>query len=285
MIERSETNDQTNTKGGRGSRAHCRRDAIPARQAVAKPRARAAEFRFYGILNDFLPWPRHQRETVYRFDGCPGIKDPIEALGVPHTEVELILVHGRSVNFDYRLQDGDRVSVYPPFGTLDIGPLARLREKPLVPIRFIVDVNLGRLARRLRRLGHDSLYRNDYRDADIVRIAAGEHRIVLTRDRRLLHAKRIVHGYWVRAVAVDEQLDEVARRYDLDAGRPDFSRCMVCNGRLAEVDKADVWGELEPKTRLYYEVFFRCEGCRRIYWEGSHVDRMRNGRNSTAAGG
>jgi uncharacterized protein with PIN domain len=234
-----------------------------------------AEFRFYEELNDFLPHEQRKRTMHYRFNGNPGIKDPIEAFGVPHTEVELIIVNGQSAGFDYQLQGGDHVAVYPVFKSLDISPLHRLREKPSCNPRFIIDANLGKLAKFMRLLGFDSLYRNDYRDAEVVAIAVNEQRIVLTRDRRLLYIKHISHGYWVRAVDVESQIDEVLRRFDLFRSIQPFARCLVCNGIMAPVTKADILDRLEPKTRLYYEVFQRCTDCRRIYWEGSHMEDMR----------
>ena len=136
-------------------------------------------------------------------------------------------------------------------------------------------MNLGKLAKRMRLLGFDSLYRNDYQDADMVKIAVNERRIVLTRDRRLLYIKQIDHGYWVRAVDVEVQVDEVLRRFDLYDSIHPFVRCLVCNGVLAPVAKADILDRLEPKTRLYYEVFHRCTDCQRIYWEGKHMEHMR----------
>ena len=114
-----------------------------------------AEFRFYEELNDFLPPEQRKRTNLYRFSGHPGIKDPIEVFGVPHTEVDLIVVNGQSVGFDYQLQAGDRVAVYPVFETLDITSLVKLREKPLRNPRFVLDVNLGKLAKRMRLLGFD----------------------------------------------------------------------------------------------------------------------------------
>jgi len=234
-----------------------------------------AEFRFYEELNDFLSSEQRKRTLHYRFNGKPGIKDPIEVFGVPHTEVELIIVNGQSVGFNYQLQTGDRVAVYPVFESLDISPLLRLREKPLRNPRFIIDANLGKLAKFMRLLGFDSLYRNNYRDAEIVNIAVNEQRIVLTRDRRLLYIKHISHGYWVRAVDVENQVDEVLRRFGLFSSIQPFARCMVCNGMMVPVTKSDILDCLEPNTRLYYEVFHRCTDCRRIYWEGSHMEDMR----------
>ena len=235
----------------------------------------AAEFRFYEELNDFLR-KEHRKQTVsYRFDGHPGIKDPIEALGVPHTEVDLIVVNGESVGFDYALRPGDRVAVYPVFESLDIAPIVKLRETPLRKLAFVVDVNLGRLARKLRLLGFDTLYSNAYADAEIVRIAAEQRRIVLTRDRRLLHAKAVTHGYWVRSVRVGEQVAEVVRRFDLAGRVKPFSRCAECNGEIEPVAKEVVAGGLEPKTRQYYDTFYRCRACGKVYWEGTHVGKIR----------
>ncbi|MDD2761285.1 MAG: Mut7-C RNAse domain-containing protein [Methylomonas sp.] len=233
-----------------------------------------AEFRFYDALNDFLSPSKRQQTTLYRFNGHPGIKDPIEAMGVPHTEVELIIVNSRPVGFDYQLQSDDRVAVFPAFRRLNVESLLALRE-PILHPRFVLDVNLGKLAKRLRLLGFDALYRNDYHDAEVAKIAADQQRIVLTRDRRLLFAKQISHGYWVRAVDVQSQIEEVVRHFDLYQAIRPFERCLVCNGRLVPVDKAEVLQNLEPKTRLYYEVFYRCGDCRRVYWEGSHMADMR----------
>lgn len=234
-----------------------------------------AEFRFYEELNDFLRPAQRKQTLCYEFAGRPAIKDPIEALGVPHTEVDLIIVNGASVGFDHPLQSGDRVAVYPMFESFDISPLVKLRERPLRNTAFVVDVNLGKLARRLRMLGFDALYDNRYGDAQIADIAAAERRIVLTRDRRLLFAKRITHGYWLRSVQPGEQVREVLDRCDLWRQIRPLRRCIACNGWLEAVTKADILEQLQPKTRLYYENFFRCRECGRIYWAGSHVADMR----------
>ena len=109
----------------------------------------------------------------------------------------------------------------------------------------------------------------------MVNIAVNEDRIVLTRDRRLLYFKQVKHGYWVRAVDAESQVVEVLRRFDLHSSIHAFVRCPVCNGELAPVAKADILDRLEPKTRLYYEEFYQCVDCRRIYWEGSHMENMR----------
>lgn len=233
-----------------------------------------AHFRFYEELNDFLSSVQRKRVIDYRFSGAPAIKDPIEALGIPHTEVDLIVINGRSVDFSRPLRDGDRVAVYPVFESFDITPLVKLRDRPLRRTAFILDVNLGKLARRLRMLGFDADYANSYNDREVVELSVEQNRIILTRDRRLLFHKAVTHGYWVRAVDPSQQLREVLGRFDLYREIRPFHRCLVCNGVVQAVPKEDVEADLEPLTRRYYNEFFRCCQCRKIYWKGSHYHRM-----------
>jgi uncharacterized protein with PIN domain len=235
----------------------------------------SAEFRFYEELNDFLRPEQRKQTLTYRFNGNPGVKDPIEVFGVPHTEVDLIVVNGESVGFGYKLKDADRIAVYPVFEGFDISPIVRLREAPLRHTAFVVDVNLGKLARLLRLFGFDTLFANSFDDREIAAISVEQQRIILTRDRRLLYAKTITHGYWVRAVKPLQQLAEVIRRFDLARRLKPFCRCTVCNGLIEPVEKQAVLDLLEPKTRLYYERFYRCPTCGKVYWEGSHIDHMR----------
>ena len=229
-----------------------------------------AHFRFYEELNDFLAPKWRKVEFEHRFERRASVKDMIESLGVPHTEVDLILVNGESVNFSHIVHDGDRVSVYPVFESLDIGSLLRLRERPLRNLRFVADANLGRLARYLRLLGFDCLYRNDYRDEELARISSTEKRVLLTRDRALLRRKIITHGYFTRASDPREQVAEVLSRLDLHTAVAPFTRCTRCNGLLETVAKHDVLHRLEPKTKRYYHAFQRCRDCGQVYWQGSH---------------
>jgi len=201
---------------------------------------KTATFRFYAELNDFLPRERRQRPFRHRFRGSPAVKDVIEALGVPHTEVDLILINGSSSNFETPLDDGDYVAVYPVFESLDISSLTRVRQHPLRQTRFILDVHLGRLARLLRLLGFDTRYCNTYTDPEIVAIARREHRIILTRDTNLLKRRTVTHGYWVRATDPIDQAREVLQRFDLREQVLPFSRCLRCNGRLQPVDKEEI---------------------------------------------
>lgn len=235
-----------------------------------------AYFRFYAELNDFLPPIQRQQVISYRFNGHPGIKDPIEALGVPHTEVEVILINGQPKDFSYQLKSADQVAVYPKFKRLDLIEFPRLRADRSNPVQFIVDVNLGKLAKLLRLLGFDSLYCNHFQDSVIVATAVAEQRIILTRDRHLLFAKQIEHGYWIRAVEAKKQAHEVLNHFELHAAIQPFSRCLTCNGLLAAVPKASIIEQLEPKTKQYYDTFYQCTLCQKIYWEGSHLDHMRH---------
>lgn len=236
----------------------------------------SVQLRFYEELNDFLAPAVRKTTLMHDFDRRTSVKDMIESFGVPHTEVDIILVNGRSVDFSHIVQDGDRISVYPVFESLDITPLVRLRPAPLRTPAFVLDANLGRLARYLRLLGFDCLYRNDYDDETVANIAAREPRTVLTRDRALLQRKLITRGYFVRAVRPRLQVSEVLARFDLYRQVSPFSRCTRCNGLLQAVDKQAVTDRLEPKTRKYYDSFLQCSACGQVYWQGSHHERAQS---------
>lgn len=232
-----------------------------------------ASFRFYEELNDFLPPQRRKVAFEHCFERRASIKDVIESLGVPHPEIELILVNGEAVDFSYIVRDRDRISVYPVFERLNVSSLVRLREAPLRCPRFVVDCNLGRLARYLRLLGFDCYYDNAFSDDSVATISQQQQRIVLTRDRRLLHRKTITHGLFVRATQPREQVAEVMRRLDLYALSRPFSRCTRCNGPLKVVTKTAISAQLQPRTRRYFDDFLRCSQCGQIYWQGSHQRR------------
>ena len=229
--------------------------------------------RFYEELNDFLP-PDLRKQTIqHRLERRASVKDVIESFHVPHPEIEIILVNGQSVDFSYLVKPGDRISVYPVFESLDVYPLLKLRPDTLRTPRFVIDSNLGRLARYLRLLGFDALYSNSYDDARVAAIADQQQRIVLTRDRFLLHRKIITHGYFVREVHPVQQAAEVIRRFDLKRLITPFSRCIGCNGQLHDVEKGKILDRLEPNTLRFYDHFRRCESCRQIYWAGGHHER------------
>lgn len=238
-----------------------------------------ATFRFYEELNDFLPPPRRKQAFSVACAEAATAKHMIEALGVPHTEVELILVNGESVGFGHRLRDGDRVAVYPRFEALDVLPLLRVRPVPLREaqdgVRFLADAHLGGLARLLRMAGFDTRYDNHMDDAEIAALAEAEARTILTRDLELLKRRNVTHGCFVHALKPMAQLQEVAERLDLARLARPFSRCLECNVPLRAVDKAEVWERLPPAVRAGQTTFRRCEACGRVYWPGSHWRRMR----------
>ena len=234
-----------------------------------------AVFRFYEELNDFLPGRQRQRDSAVEFSvPCP-VRHLIETFGVPHTEVELILINSRSVDLEEPVQDGDRVSVYPIFEALNVAPLLRIRKTPLRTPRFIADAHLGRLARYLRLLGFDTLFDNDPGDQALAATARREGRILLTRDRMLLMHREVTHGCYIRKQRPLDQLAQVIDRCDLCKLIRPFSRCMKCNGLLRRVPKADIADQLPEGTREAHQEFWRCDVCGQLYWRGSHYARLR----------
>ena len=321
--------------------------------SVRKHRVRV---RFYQELGDFLAPHRRGREFELTVHDGTTTKALVEHCGVPHGEVDLLLVDGESVDFACKLQDGQRVSVYPVFESFDISALTRVRPVPLRVVRFLVDANLAKLASLLRMCGLDAtdagmLYRTaggttaggaaanspgadqsgrvgeaggarsaddahvvdqvwcadrenaademarpdetgdagrdgrsyravpsaraDDEDARLVAAARREQRIILTRDRRLLERRAVTHGCYVRSQDPEQQLLFVLRRFDLAAAVRPFSRCMRCNEPLQPVAKAAVLHRLPPMVRVEQHSFSRCPRCARLYWPGSHWQRMR----------
>jgi len=234
----------------------------------------ASEFRFYEELNDFLPPSLRKQSFNRRFRGAPAVKHVIEGLGVPHTEVDLILVDGEPVRFSHRLRGGERVAVYPMFERFDITPLIRLRPAPLRKPKFVVDVHLGTLARYLRLLGFDTRYDNQLDDPALVRLSVAEHRILLTRDVALLKHKALTHACFVRGVRPERQLREVVNALDLAGKAKPFSRCMKCNGKLRNAPKRSIAAVVPPGVLAGTERFARCSDCRRVYWSGSHAPSL-----------
>ncbi|WP_162425973.1 Mut7-C RNAse domain-containing protein [Pontibacter pudoricolor] len=229
-----------------------------------------ARFKFHASLNDFLE-PRRQNTWIdYSFPESPAVKDAIEALGVPHPEVNAVVVNDRAVDFTYKLQPGDEVEVFPNGfpATINLIPNYSL------PNRFVLDVHLGKLARLLRLLGFDTVFDPQLSEKELVTIAVNEKRILLSRGVNILKHRTIVYGYWLRSQQPEEQLQEVIRYYSLASEFHVFTRCMVCNGTIVQVPKDQVQEQLPPKTKLYFHEFYQCRNCRRVYWKGSHYERM-----------
>ena len=316
--------------------------------ASSSARKHRVRVRFYQELGDFLAPHRRGREFAVTVNDGTTTKALVEHCGVPHAEVDLLLVDGESVDFAHKLRGGQRVSVYPVFESFDISALTRVRPAPLRAVRFLVDANLAKLASLLRMCGLDatdaSMLRRtacgavarepvgqaadraveagaggadvvdrtrcadrennradapglpgeigdaeragrcdqaeqhvgaEHEDARLVAAALREQRIILTRDRRLLERKAVTHGCFVRSQDPEQQLLFVLRRFDLAGAVRPFSRCMRCNEPLQAVAKADVLHRLPPMVRVEQHTFSRCPRCARLYWPGSHWQRMR----------
>lgn len=233
-----------------------------------------AIFRFYEELNDFLP--RHRRKTDFVLTSTDkrSIKDAIESLGVPHTEIDLILVNGKSVDFKYILQDQDRVSVYPVFESLNIADVTRLRKLPLRKSKFIADINLGKIAKYMRVLGLDLFFDPMLSPREIVEISKTENRIILTTSRKLLKFKDVSHGIFVRPGPTVQQIKRIIDYLDIKNVVAPFSRCLRCNSLLTAVPKEEIVERIPPKARATCDAYAWCVTCDKIYWKGTHCIHM-----------
>jgi hypothetical protein len=232
----------------------------------------AVSFRFYAQLNDFVPADRRACRFMHILSGRSSVKDAIEALGVPHPEVDLIIVNGIAVGFAHRLHDGDTVAVYSRFHSIDLGDLSRVGASVPEPIRFVVDIHLRKLASHLRLAGFDAIVPED--DVEVAKTAVRDTRVVLTRDRQLLKRNAIRHGYWIRSTDARVQFTELVERLDLACRARPFTRCLSCNGLLQSVSKEVVAARLPPRTRAMFDEFRCCCGCHRVYWRGSHYQQL-----------
>jgi uncharacterized protein with PIN domain/sulfur carrier protein ThiS len=235
---------------------------------------KTVSIRFYEELNDFLPQNKKKKRYNINISGKQAIKDLIESQGVPHTEIDLILINSQPVPFSQIINDGDDISVYPVFESLDISGITPLENRPLRNPGFILDVHLGRLAKYLRVMGFDTLYSNNFSDNEIVEISANEKRIILTRDKGLLMRNAVQRGYWVRNTSVKEQAFEVIRKFNFFSLISPFKRCIECNALIKPVSKESIINFIQPGTKKYFNEFFQCTGCRKVYWKGSHYGRM-----------
>jgi uncharacterized protein with PIN domain len=243
----------------------------------------SAEFRFYEELNDFLAPERRKTAFQVPIDRGRSVKDAIESAGVPHTEVDLVLVDGASVAFEHVLRGGERVAVYPVFERLDIAPVVHLRPSPLRETRFVLDTHLGKLARHLRLAGFDSLWHNDYGDEEIVALSVAQKRVILTRDKGILRRRAVQRGYFVREIESERQFCEVVRAFQLERSLRPFSRCRVCNAALREVPKESVRERVPETVWKQLDAFTECPECGRVFWRGTHYERLSRVLQSAAA--
>jgi uncharacterized protein with PIN domain len=211
-------------------------------------------------LEPFVSAQHRCAPAVLTHDGTATFGHLVESLGIPRTEVGVLLADGHPAGLDQQPFDGAHV---------DVRAVARPQR---VPPRFLLDVHLGKLARRLRLLGVDAAWRNDAGDDELVDRAAREDRTLLTQDRWLLHRRALPRGACVRGSRADEQLGDVLDRFAPPLAP--WTRCTACNGELAPVSKVDVLDELEPGTRRCYDVYARCTDCGQVYWRGAHSHRI-----------
>jgi len=230
---------------------------------------------FWGNLKELLRPPfRGQKRVEYQLTRQASVKDIIEALGVPHTEVGRLIVAGREISFAAPGAADDTLDVYPLSPPVDVTTPTLLRTEPLPGVTFAVDMNVGKLATLLRMAGFDTLYRNDISDPELVEVAVREKRILLSKDTDLLKRKGVVFGHLVREIQPERQLAEIVQLFGLKEQFKPLSRCLRCNGLLQPVAKEEIIEQLEPLTQKYYDSFRRCLGCGKIYWPGTHRDKM-----------
>jgi uncharacterized protein with PIN domain len=255
-----------------------RRDSQQTRRSDAILKSMTtATFRFHRELNEFLARPQREQAFACVCPVASTTKHMIEALGVPHTEVALILRNGLPDGFDTLVSDADFIDIYPPRmmpRALEImHPLrAPLR---LETLRFIADAHLGGLAQLLRLAGFDTRYDNHFPDDEIEQLALTEHRVVLTRDRELLKRRSLVHGCYVRTLQPDAQWREVATRLGLAQHVRPFRLCLMCNAPLRRASADEVSDRVPEGVLERHARFVTCDVCRRVFWEGSHWKRMR----------
>lgn len=233
-------------------------------------------FRFYEELNDFLPVNRQKIDFEIEFKSKRSIKDMIEALGVPHTEVDLILINGKSVDFNYIIKSEDRVSVYPVFELLNIESVTHLRKIPLRCTKFIANVNMGDIAKYMRLLGLDVYYDPSISAQEIIKISKNENRIILTKSRKLLKFKEVSHGIFIHPGKMEDQIRKIIDFLDIKNQIRPFSRCLLCNNLLESIPKENILDRIPPKVKEFYDEYNHCTSCDRIYWKGSHQIKMQN---------
>lgn len=227
---------------------------------------------FFGDLDFFLGSKFRTQPVERRLSERTSIKDVIESCGVPHPEVDAILVNGQAVGFDHTLVNEAEVTVLPVSNRDKFKTYKHLQRADIH--RFVADGHLGTLTRNLRLFGFDVAYSSRVDDRELLDIMTRENRALLTRDRRLLMHSIVQHGYCPRSQTGDRQTIEVLRRFNLIGLIAPFTRCLRCNAQLQDAAKAEVIQDLEPLTKIYYDQFRRCHACGQIYWAGSHFQNL-----------
>lgn len=214
------------------------------------------------------------RSITYPMSRRASIKDIIESIGIPHTEIGKICSERKKVDFGFIPETSMIVNIFEILPPFDVTCPTCLRPEPLKKIRFIADLNVSKLATLLRMSGIDTEISEDLSDKEIASLSREKQRIVLSKDLGLLKHRKITFGRYVRAVYPKDQLTEIINFFNLKTHLQPFSRCLRCNTSLTPVEKRDILSRLQPKTRLFFHHFKICARCDKIYWKGSHHEGM-----------
>jgi uncharacterized protein with PIN domain len=220
-------------------------------------------FRFYEELNDYLPQHQKKVDIEIEFVGKRYIKEIIEDFGVPSYSVDMVLVNGTPVDFQYFLKDGDRVSVYPVFERLNIQSISLLRKFPLRRIRFIADVDLNDMVVPMRMLGFDIIFNPSYNLFDIIKISRQEKRTILTKRKELLKSESVTHAVRIHTATAMDQVKDVLDDLDIKDQIKLFSRCLRCNQRLENRETKEILDQISPEKKRIFEKYLLCKSCRK----------------------
>ena len=236
---------------------------------------RTIHLRCYEELNEFLPSEKRKVQFIHTIPVQTSVKDLIESFNIPHTQVQMILVNGEQEDFSYIVQNNDRISIYPYFHSFNVNSVSKIFHPLPDKIRFLADQHLGMLARYLRMLGIDTDYNANLTGHKLVHKANQEERILLTKDHNILKRNELKYGYFVYADDLDSQLYELILQFKLKEHITLFSRCLECNSLLHPIEKAMIEHRLPQKVKEYHQNFTICTRCDKIYWKGTHYDRMK----------
>ncbi|MCX7820547.1 MAG: Mut7-C ubiquitin/RNAse domain-containing protein [Brevinematales bacterium] len=228
--------------------------------------------RLYGNLNQLVE-QKYQTSFVYTFLLDTTLKDVIESIGIPHTEIGLILLDNKSVGWKTKVRDKARVSFFPLFYSFDVSKISKVYVK-LPKLKFICDVHLGKLAKYLRIMGFDCLYENNYKDEEIIKIGTSERRIILTMDRGILKNSKVKYGALIRSKNLRDQLRELDERFNIGKNKKLLSRCILCNKKLKPTTRKKATKKFAYLNDKFYSGFFYCSHCDKIYYKGSHYKKM-----------
>lgn len=233
--------------------------------------SKKAKIHVLGSLKRFISHETSGSALTVTFELQPAVKDLIEAEGIPHTAIFKIEANGQRSDLSYNVNEGDSIRIYP----FELVDTSNLDPVFVSPSSFITDVHLGKLTKTLRLLGIDTTSNQKWDDNDIIQHSNREHRMMLTRDRGLLKRNDARFGYWVQSTDPDRQVEEIFNRFALKEKLQPFTRCMECNGKLQTVSLEEVADRVPPKVKEWQEEFYLCTGCEKVYWEGSHFEKLK----------